>query len=469
MPVDNYLKLLSEGAVSEGQAVYQQWRQAVQNKVPAPTWNATLSAIKFVDYSQSVLSIGVPSQVQSNQINTRHLPLLEQELRAIVGPQASIRLSIDDAFDSAVSVVPPAIAPEPVVTLTPSTPTLGRGQSLDSRMTFETFVTGASNRMAKAAAESTAERPGREYNPLFIYGRSGLGKTHLLHAIGNYVQRHWPEKEVLYVTTETFLNDFIRSVREQSQVSLHERYRSVDVLLIDDIQFMIPRGESFHENVFHTFNTLHGAGKQIVLTSDQSPRDMDKLQERLRSRLLQGLIVEVGQPDLETRIAILQTKAERENVTIPDDVIEYIANRVRDSIRELEGSVTMLRAHSQLLEEQITLDFAKKHLGGLGRDQMILKPHHIIDVVAERYGFTSTEIRGPRRVRPLTHARHIAMYLVRQLLPQSSYPIIAKEFGDRNHTSVISAVEKIKSEMVTDRELAQEIVSLTNEINNQID
>ncbi|NBV27014.1 MAG: chromosomal replication initiator protein DnaA [Actinobacteria bacterium] len=356
-----------------------------------------------------------------------------------------------------------------MVTFTPPAPTVGRGQSLDPRMTFEAFVTGGSNRMAKAAAESAAERPGREYNPLFIYGKSGLGKTHLLHAIGNYVHRHWPEKEVLYVTTETFLNDFIRSVREQSQIALHERYRSVDVLLIDDIQFMIPRGEGFHENVFHTFNTLHGAGKQIVLTSDQSPRDMDKLQERLRSRLLQGLIVEVGQPDLETRIAILQMKAERENVVIPNDVIEYIANRVRDSIRELEGSITMLRAHSQLAEEKITLEFAKSHLGGLGRDQMILKPQHVIDTVAIHFGYTPTELRGPRRIRPLTRARHIAMYLVREMLPQSSYPVIAKEFGDRNHTSVISAVEKIKGEMVSDRELSQVIIGLTNEITNSID
>ena len=450
--------------MSEGLAVYQQWRNAVQSKSSAPAWNATLTSTTFVDYSDFVLSIGVPSQVQANQINSRHLPLLEQELRHIVGEQGSIKVKIDDGFDTVVSTeVAPAVERE--VSVAPVAPA-PKGQSLDPRMTFSSFVTGTSNRMAKAAAESAAERPGRDYNPLFIYGKSGLGKTHLLHAIGNYVQHHWPEKQVLYVTTETFLNDFIRSVREQSQLSLHERYRSVDVLLIDDIQFMIPRGEGFHENVFHTFNTLHGAGKQIVLTSDQSPRDMDRLQDRLRSRLLQGLIVEVGQPDLETRIAILQTKAEREGVEIPNDVIEYIANRVRDSIRELEGSITMLRAHSQLLEEKIDLEFAKRHLGGLGRDQMVLKPSHIIDAVAERFGFSATEIRGPRRVRPLTHARHVAMYLVRELLPQSSYPVIAKEFGDRNHTSVISAVEKIKGEMKTDRELAQHIVDLTNDITN---
>jgi chromosomal replication initiator protein len=177
----------------------------------------------------------------------------------------------------------------------------------------------------------------------------------------------------------------------------------------------------------------------------------------------------VGQPDLETRIAILQMKAERENVVIPNDVIEYIANRVRDSIRELEGSITMLRAHSQLAEEKITLEFAKSHLGGLGRDQMILKPQHVIDTVANHFGYTPTELRGPRRIRPLTRARHIAMYLVREMLPQSSYPVIAKEFGDRNHTSIISAVEKIKGEMVSDRELSQVIIGLTNEITNSVD
>jgi chromosomal replication initiator protein len=253
-------------------------------------------------------------------------------------------------------------------------------------------------------------------------------------------------------------------VREQTQLGLHDRYRSADVLLVDDIQFMLTRSENFQEHVFNTFNTLLSTGKQLVLSSDQSPRNMSQLQDRLRSRLLQGLIVEVNQPDFETRVAILEAKAEMERVSIPRDVIDYIANRVRDSIRELEGSVTMLRAHSQLLENEITLDFAKKYLGNLGREQAVLRADDIIDAVATRFGFTAADITGHARVRPLAHARHIAMYLVRDLIPNASYPVIARQFGNRNHTSVISAVEKIKSEMSLDAALTREITELRREL-----
>lgn len=450
--------------MSDDKAIYQQWRNAVQNKVAAAVWNATLSSMAFVGFRDNVLLIGVPSQVQFQQINTRHLPILLGTLREIVGDEAEVRVEITERAES--SQAPAVeIAPAPVA-MAPRTDS--RAAGLDPRMTFESFVTGQSNRLAQAASVSTAETPGRNYNPLFIYGRSGLGKTHLLHAIGHYVQQHWPEKTVQYVTTETFLNDFIRAVREQTQLGLHDRYRSVDVLLIDDIQFALNRGDGFQEHIFNTFNALLGTGKQIVCTSDQSPRDMATMQDRLRSRLLQGLLVEVGQPDLETRIAILQIKSELEGVVIPRDVIEYIAQRVRDSIRELEGSVTMLRAHSQLLEHEITLDFAKKHLGSLGREQVVLRTDNIIDAVAERFGFTAVDIRGHKRQRPLSHARHVAMFLVRELITNASYPVIARDFGNRNHTSVISAVDKIRLEMQNDPRLLDEISELRKNLTDGI-
>ena len=447
----------------DGRTIYQEWRNLVQNKVAAAVWNATLSSTRFVGFDGTTLLVGVPSQVQFNQINSRHMPLLEASLREVAGDVASLRIEINtsdltEVVAEPIAITPPA-SPAPV-----SAPRDTRSVTLDDRMTFENFVEGPSNNLARAASLSAAELPGRNYNPLFIYGGSGLGKTHLLHAIGHYVKSHWPEKTVLYVTTETFLNDFIRAVREQTQLGLHDRYRSADVLLVDDIQFMLTRSENFQEHVFNTFNSLLSTGKQLVLSSDQSPRNMSQLQDRLRSRLLQGLIVEVNQPDFETRVAILEAKAEMERVSIPRDVIDYIANRVRDSIRELEGSVTMLRAHSQLLENEITLDFAKKYLGNLGREQAILRADDIIDAVAARFGFTSSDITGHARVRPLAHARHIAMYLVRDLIPNASYPVIARQFGNRNHTSVISAVEKIKSEMSLDAALTREITELRREL-----
>jgi chromosomal replication initiator protein len=327
-------------------------------------------------------------------------------------------------------------------------------------MTFDSFVPGSSNRLAFAAAQSVAETPGRAYNPLMIYGNSGLGKTHLLHAIGNYVQENYPGRKVLYVSTETFLNDFIRAIQTRTQLALHDRYRENDVLLIDDIQFMETRGETFHEEIFHTYNALHGEGKQIVLTSDRSPRDLAGLQERFRSRLLQGLVTEIDQPDLETRIAILRSKAEREGIELPGDVAEWIAQRVRDNIRELEGSITMLRAFANLRQEPISLELAKNHLTNLGQEQIILKPETILAVVSDFYGLSVEDVRGSKRLRPLVHARHVAMYLIRDLLDNYSYPMIARIFDGRNHTTVISGVEKIKDQLAVNSELLAQINQL---------
>jgi chromosomal replication initiator protein len=335
-------------------------------------------------------------------------------------------------------------------------------------MTFDTFVVGNSNQLARSAAFAAAETPGRAYNPLLMYGNSGLGKTHLLHAIGNYVQENYPYRKVLYVSTETFLNDFIRAIQTRTQLALHERYREVDVLLIDDIQFMESRGETFHEEIFHTYNTLHSEGKQIVLTSDRSPRDLAGLQERFRSRLLQGLVTHIDQPDLETRIAILRSKSEAEGITLPNDVTEWIAHRVRDNIRELEGSITMLRAFSNLHQVPISLELAQKHLTGLGHEHVVLKPETIVKAVADFYGLSTEDVLGSKRLRPLVQARHVAMYLIRDLLDNYSYPMIARIFDGRNHTTVISAVEKIKEQITINVELLTQINTLTQQLQGEM-
>jgi chromosomal replication initiator protein len=453
-----------------GEELWGALREALQNKASEAIWSAGLSSLQFVDYSNGVVTMSLPNQIQLVRVQQRYIPFITEEVRLLSGPTTSIAL-----------VVNPESSSLPVVELTPLTPlatneveTLAASPSasdrplhLNKNMTFDSFVEGPSNRLARAAAIAAAETPGRAYNPLMMYGNSGLGKTHLLHAIGNYIQENYPYRKVLYVSTETFLNDFIRAIQTRTQLALHERYREIDVLLIDDIQFMEQRGETFHEEIFHTYNTLHSEGKQIVLTSDRSPKDLGGLQDRFRSRLLQGLVTEIDQPDLETRIAILMAKAEREQIELPSDVAQWIAQRVRDNIRELEGSITMLRAYAALRQEPVSLEIAKAHLTNLGHDHVVLKPEVIIDTVSAFYGLSSTDVRGSKRLRPMVHARHVAMFLIRELLHDYSYPMIARMFDNRNHTTVISAVDKVTQQLTTNPELLAQVNDLKRKLQGE--
>jgi chromosomal replication initiator protein len=338
--------------------------------------------------------------------------------------------------------------------------------SLDPRFTFDTFVAASSNRLAHAAAQAVAETPGRSYNPLFIYGDSGLGKTHLLHAIGNYVQENYPTRTVLYVTTETFMNDFVDSLRMATTIAFKRRYRECDVLLIDDVQFMENK-EGLQEEFFHTYNDLHGAGKQVVLTSDRPPKSIETLEDRLRSRFLSGLITEVDPPDIETRLAILRSKAEADHDDIPDDVLEFIATHVKNNIRELEGALIRVTAFASLSHEPISLDLAERVLSDIvsaGEPRQIT-PQMILDATADSYGFTVDAICGPSRTRPLVTARQVAMYLVRNLTDYS-YPAIARVFGGRDHTTVIHAVDKISTQMKERRQIYEQVTELTLRIRN---
>ncbi len=451
---------------SEG--LWSALREALRNKASEAMWAAGLSSLRLVDYSNGVLTISLPNQIQLIRVQQKYLPFITAEAQLISGQPTVISLVV--SAESAVStptVDVAEVAPveetgqetSPVVTSASDRPL-----RLNKNMTFDSFVEGPSNRLARAAAIAAAETPGRAYNPLMMYGNSGLGKTHLLHAIGNYIQENYPYRKVLYVSTETFLNDFIRAIQTRTQLALHERYREIDVLLIDDIQFMEQRGETFHEEIFHTYNTLHSEGKQIVLTSDRSPKDLGGLQDRFRSRLLQGLVTEIDRPDLETRIAILMAKAEREQLDLPSDIAEWIAHRVRDNIRELEGSITMLRAHAALRQEPVSLELAKAHLTNLGHEQVVLKPEVIIDTVSAFYGLKPDDVRGGKRLRPMVHARHVAMFLIRNLLHDYSYPMIARMFDNRNHTTVISAVEKVNQQLATNPELLAQINELKRKL-----
>lgn len=454
--------------MQSGEEMWSALRDSLRGNASDAVWSAGLSTLRLVDYHDDQLIIGAPNQIQLLRVQQRYLPFIAEQAQQLVGHEVHVSLTVTEGGDGndagTVLETPPApsVATAPVFASSVDQPA-----RLDPRMTFDSFVPGPSNRLAFAAAQSVAETPGRAYNPLMIYGNSGLGKTHLLHAIGNYVQENYPGRKVLYVSTETFLNDFIRAIQTRTQLSLHERYRENDVLLIDDIQFMETRGETFHEEIFHTYNALHGEGKQIVLTSDRSPRDLAGLQDRFRSRLLQGLVTEIDQPDLETRIAILRSKAEREGIALPDDVAEWIAQRVRDNIRELEGSITMLRAFANLRQEPITLELAKAHLTNLGQEQIVLKPETILSVVADFYGLSVEDVRGSKRLRPLVHARHVAMYLIRDLLNNYSYPMIARIFDGRNHTTVISGVEKIREQLTSNPEMLTQINQLKRRLQGE--
>ncbi|MCW2550254.1 MAG: dnaA [Mycobacterium sp.] len=342
-------------------------------------------------------------------------------------------------------------------------PAVAGGTSLNRRYTFDTFVIGASNRFAHAAALAIAEAPARAYNPLFIWGESGLGKTHLLHAAGNYAQRLFPGMRVKYVSTEEFTNDFINSLRDDRKVAFKRSYRDVDVLLVDDIQF-IEGKEGIQEEFFHTFNTLHNANKQIVISSDRPPKQLATLEDRLRTRFEWGLITDVQPPELETRIAILRKKAQMERLAVPDDVLELIASSIERNIRELEGALIRVTAFASLNKTPIDKSLAEIVLRDLIADAstMQISAATIMAATAEYFDTTVEELRGPGKTRALAQSRQIAMYLCRELT-DLSLPKIGQAFG-RDHTTVMYAQRKILSEMAERREVFDHVKELTTRI-----
>ncbi|MDI1464149.1 chromosomal replication initiator protein DnaA [Catellatospora sp. KI3] len=338
------------------------------------------------------------------------------------------------------------------------------GNKLNPKYRFETFVIGASNRFAHAASVAVAESPAKAYNPLFIYGGSGLGKTHLLHAIGHYAQELGHARSVRYVSTEEFTNDFINSIRDDKASAFQRRYRDVDILLIDDIQFLEKRDRT-QEEFFHTFNTLHNANKQIVITSDRSPKALSTLEDRLRTRFEWGLLADIQPPDLETRIAILQKKAAQERLLAPPDVLEFIASRVSNSIRELEGALIRVTAYANLSREQVKLSIAEEVLRDFIPDDAApeITADQIMMSTSEYFGVSLEDLRGHSRSRVLVNARQVAMYLCRELT-DLSLPRIGQAFGGRDHTTVMHADRKIRQQMAERRSLYNQIAELTNRI-----
>jgi chromosomal replication initiator protein len=476
-----------EDQVDETGELWTRCTASLRDQVSDATWRVWLAGIHPLSFTDGVMVLAVPNTVVRERVESRFLPLIQETLGAMVGTPVATRLQVvepsapppDDPTEPGTPGTAglPVSSPQasPVVSHSGGAPTGAVGVvqgsetpmvALDPRFTFDTFVTASSNRLAHAAAQAVAETPGRSYNPLFIYGDSGLGKTHLLHAIGNYVQENYPGRTVLYVTTETFMNDFVDSLRMSTTIAFKRRYRVCDVLLIDDVQFMQNK-EGLQEEFFHTYNDLHSSGKQIVLTSDRPPKSIETLEERLRSRFLSGLITEVDPPDIETRLAILRSKAEADKEEIGDDVLEFIATHVKSNIRELEGALIRVTAYASLSHEPISMALAEKVLSDIvsGGEPRRITPQMILEATAVSYGFTVDAICGPSRTRPLVTARQVAMYLVRNLT-DFSYPAIARVFGGRDHTTVIHAVDKISTQMKERRQIYQQVTDLTLQIKN---
>jgi chromosomal replication initiator protein len=446
--------------------------------VSEATWLTWFDALKPVTVDADTLVLAAPSSLVRERIRGRYLAMVEDVATEVSRSRLNIELLVEPPDSAAVAEPPapggatqaPFEAPSRQSatngTIRPGasdTDTRGE-QLLNPRYTFDAFVIGASNRFAHAAAQRVAETPASSYNPLFIHGDSGLGKTHLLHAIGHYVRENFPNHHVRYVSTETFMNEFVDSIRTNSGTAFKRRYRVCDILLVDDIQFMENK-EGLQEEFFHTFNSLYEANKQIVLTSDRHPRSIATLEDRLRSRFEWGLITDVQPPELETRLAILRKKAEGDQTYIPDDVLELIATHVKDNIRELEGALIRVSAFTSLNREALTVGLAEMVLSDILATEKPrqITPKVILEATASEFGFAIDELCGTSRRRPLVNARQIGMYVFRELT-DFSYPAIAREFGGRDHTTVIHAVEKVSGLMKERRQVYDQVTALIHRI-----
>jgi chromosomal replication initiator protein len=415
------------------------------------SYTAWLQNARLLAYEDGQFVIGVPNGYAKEWIEQRKLGELRRMLGERLGRSVEITLVVmSNAGGGSVT--------EAAALRNARADDVQDG--LLKRYTFEAFVVGSGNRMAHAAAMAVAEAPAERYNPLFLYGGSGLGKTHLLHAIGNYVRRSG--LRCRYVTSETFTNELISAIRANAQEAFRNRYRSVDMLLMDDVQFIAGK-ESTQEEFFHTFNALHNNNKQIVLTSDRAPKMMVTLEERLRSRFEWGLMVDIAPPDLETRIAILQHKLAQMKRSIPPEVIEFVAKQIQSNVRELEGALTRLLATSDMTGRPINVQFARDTLADLVGRRAHITPSQVIETVAKFYNISVAEMVSPARNKELVQPRQVAMYLIRQET-DASLPEIGNLLGGRDHTTVLHGIERIKDRLESEEQLRREVMSVREQL-----
>jgi chromosomal replication initiator protein len=439
------------------------WQDAlayIHGKVPKQVYDTWFTPIHLERIEDSTAQLGVPNKFFGDWLSQHYGTLLTEALStARGGEEIAVTFVIFQKQALRSSENSGSTAATNRQTAVSRTK---RGIQLNPKYTFKNFVVGAGNQFAHAACMAVAEQPAKAYNPLFIYGETGLGKTHLLNAIGNYVAER-TDLRIAYLTTEQFTNEVINSIRYDKMMDLRKRYRHIDMLMIDDIQFLAGK-ERTQEEFFHTFNALYEAHKQLVLSSDRFPKDMPDIEERLRSRFEWGLIADLQPPDVETRIAILRKKSEDEGVTLPEDVIQFLATTLKSNIRELEGSLVRLGAYASLTGQTITLEMAKSVLRDLiGSKKKIVSMDDIQETVGARFHVKIADLKSRRRSKTLVHPRQIAMYLCRELT-DSSYPEIGRQFGGKDHTTIIHACKQVIKAKDSDSALSATLDSLREQI-----
>lgn len=439
---------------------------ALKAKLSVPGFKTFLASAKMSSFEDGILTIQVPNEYTKKWIQERCEALIGEHLNAILGnqtllqykinPQEELNQEIDDLIKTQTQIIESG--------KNDFSPTLA-GNYLNPKYTFETFVVGQNNRFAQSAALAVAKNPAKAYNPLFIYGGVGLGKTHLLQAIAHTALRNNPHLKVVFVSSEKFTNELINAIRDGKNEAFRSYYRNIDILLVDDIQFLAGK-ERTQEEFFHTFNTLHQAGKQIVMSSDRSPKEIANLEARLRSRFEWGLIADIQAPEFETRIAILRKKADADGVKIPDEVLTYIASQIPSNIRELEGALVSIVAYSSLVNSELNVELAADVIKDVIAPKQSEKPITISSIkkrVAEYFHIDREDLNAKIRTKEIALARQIAMHLSRELT-NSSLPKIGEDFGGRDHTTVMHACDKVKELMAKDSSINDMVKSIENNI-----
>lgn len=434
--------------------IWQRTLELLKDELTEVSYETWIKTIEPISINSGTIILGVPADFYKNQLESKYAFLIKNAVKSAASKEYELVFTVMSHESCKTSIIHgDASNCDDVFTST-----------LNPKYTFDTFVIGNSNRLAQAAALAVAEAPAKAYNPLFIYGGVGLGKTHLMHAIGNYIVSQNPSAKVLYVTSEKFTNELINAIKNYKNEEFRHKYRNIDVLLIDDIQF-IGGKEGTQEEFFHTFNALYEANKQIILSSDKPPKDIKTLEERLRSRFEWGLQADIQLPDLETRIAILKKKAQMDKLNVPDNVLAFIADKIVSNIRELEGALIRVIAYSTLTKTEITEELAAEALKDIlsSNTNRVITAGIIQDIVARFFDIKPEEFRSKRRSRDISYPRQIAMYLCRELT-ELSLPKIGEEFGGRDHTTVIHAIDKISQDIETNPETRRTIEELKRNI-----
>ena len=445
------------------------WSRILQDaraKLPEQGYRTWLAATTAVALSDERLVISAPSQFAAEWIEDKYGELLAALAQRIFGTSFALAFEGKANGSDIAMLIPGAPTERPENAVPKTIEARPPGQrvvgTLNPRYTLDRFVVGAKNQLSAAACQAVAEAPGLSYNPLFISGGVGLGKTHLMHGIGHQVLERFPNHRVAYLTSEQFTNELIAAIQARTTGEFHRRYRSIDVLLVDDVQFLADK-ERTQEEFFHTFNALHDAQKQIVVTSDRLPKEIPKLQERLVSRFEWGLVTDVQPPDFETRVAILRMKAEQDGLMIAEEVLTLIAERCRSSVRELEGAIIKLLAFSSLTQQEVTPELAQEVLGASAPLVQHLGPGDVEAAVARAFGVSQAALRSPSRTREVTLPRQVAMYLLKVMLDMP-YSQIGRHFGGRDHSTVIHSIRRVGELMEADKQLEARVRELRSRL-----